>query len=152
MSSLHSEMREHATSEEAAIRQWLQRFAAAVRERDYEGGKTLFAPDVLGFGTYADRRDGLDLLVAGQWQNIWGVTRGFDFDLDEMRCRISGDVAWVAVTWHSQKQRESGDWQSRPGRATFAFEKRAGKWLAVHSHFSLCPSYLRLPETHEYSH
>lgn len=149
---LKTELTHPQTGDEDAIKKWLERFARAVRERDYQSGKTLFAPDVLGFGTYADRREGLESLVAGQWQNIWNVTRGFDFDLEQMRCRVYGDGAWVAVTWRSQKQHENGDWQHRPGRATFAFERREGKWLAVHSHFSLCPSYLRLPETREYSH
>ena len=137
---------------EDAIKAWLTQFATAVRDRNYDAGKLLFADDVLGFGTYADRRDGLVPLVEGQWQNIWGVTRGFDFDLDDVRCGICDDLAWVAVTWRSQKQCPDGHWQDRPGRATFALERRDGQWLAVHSHFSLCPSYLRLPETHEYSH
>ncbi len=121
------------------IREWLEEFSAAVREVDYDHGRTMFANDVVGFGTYAGVRVGIDDLVSGQWRNIWGVTRGFTFRLDELHVGISGDQAWVAVPWDSQGQRD-GEWFDRPGRATIILERRGGRWLAVHSHFSLYPA------------
>jgi ketosteroid isomerase-like protein len=124
---------------EREIRDWLERFAEAVRAVDYERGKTMFAPEVVGFGTYASMLVGLENLVAGQWTNIWGVTRGFTFRLDEMHCGISGDQAWVAAPWDSEGQNEDGTWYDRPGRATIILERRDGVWLAVHTHLSLYP-------------
>lgn len=121
------------------IRRWLEDFSAAVRAVDYERGRAMFAPDVVGFGTYAGMLTGLDRLVAGQWRNIWGVTRGFTFRLDEMHCGVSGDQAWVAVPWDSQGQTAEGTWFDRPGRATIILERRDGRWLAIHTHFSLYP-------------
>ncbi len=121
------------------IRGWLEEFSAAVRAVDYEKGKTMFAPDVVGFGTYAGVRVGLDALVSGQWRNIWGVTRGFAFRLDEMHAGVSGDQAWVAVPWDSEGQRPEGVWFDRPGRATIILERHDGQWLARHTHFSLYP-------------
>ncbi len=114
-------------------------FSAAVRAVDYERGTTMFAPDVVGFGTYAGMRVGLDALVNGQWRNIWGVTRGFTFRLDELHLGVSGDQAWVAVPWDSEGRHGSGDWFDRPGRATIVLERRDGRWLALHTHFSLYP-------------
>lgn len=35
------------------MRTWLEEFAAAVRERDYERGRAMFAPEAVGFGTVA---------------------------------------------------------------------------------------------------
>lgn len=122
------------------IREWLEAFSAAVRAVDYERGKTMFAPEVVGFGTYAGMRVGLDALVNGQWRNIWGVTRGFSFRLDEMHAGISGDQAWVAVPWDSEGQRNEGEWFDRPGRATIILERQDGRWLALHTHFSLYPT------------
>jgi ketosteroid isomerase-like protein len=126
----------------AAIRRWLEEFSAAVRAVDYERGRTYFASDVVGFGTYASMLEGLDNLIAGQWRNIWGVTRGFTFRLEHLHLGISGDLAWVAVPWDSQGQHPDGTWYDRPGRATLILERREGRWLAVHSHLSLypCPS------------
>lgn len=121
------------------IRNWLQTFDAAVRNVDYERGKTLFAEDVVGFGTYASMLVGLEKLVEGQWKQIWGVTRGFRFRLDEAHIGIEGDLAWVAAPWDSEGQDNAGEWFSRPGRATIILERRAGKWLARHTHLSLYP-------------
>ncbi|MGA7671070.1 MAG: nuclear transport factor 2 family protein [Nitrolancea sp.] len=121
------------------IRQWLEEFSTAVRAVDYDHGRTMFAADVVGFGTYAGVRVGLDELVSGQWRNIWGVTRGFTFRLDEIQLGLSGDQAWVAVPWDSQGQ-QNGVWFDRPGRATIILERRDGRWLATHTHFSLYPS------------
>lgn len=123
----------------AAIRRWLEEFSAAVRAVDYERGMTMFAPEVVGFGTYASMLVGLDTLVAGQWRNIWGVTREFRFRLDDLHCGVAGDLAWVAVPWDSRGQRASGDWYDRPGRATLVLARREGRWLAIHSHLSLYP-------------
>jgi ketosteroid isomerase-like protein len=123
----------------AAIRQWLEDFAAAVRAVDYERGKTMFAPEVVGFGTYASMLEGLENLVAGQWRNIWGVTRGFTFRLDQLHCGVDGDLAWVAVPWDSQGRTAAGDWYDRPGRATLILQRRDGTWRCIHSHLSLYP-------------
>lgn len=120
------------------IRAWLEEFSAAVRAADYNRGREMFAADVVGFGTYAGMREGLDALEGGQWRHIWGVTRGFQFRIEDLRAGISGDLAWVAVPWDSEGQRE-GEWFARPGRATLILERRDGKWLAIHSHFSLYP-------------
>lgn len=122
-----------------ALRRWLEEFAACVRAVDYEGAKPMFAPEVVGFGTYAGMLVGLDNLVAGQWRNIWGVTRGFTFRLDDLHGGVSGDLAWLAVPWDSQGHRQSGDWFDRPGRATIILTRHDGRWLALHTHFSRYP-------------
>ena len=124
----------------AEIRRWLEEFSAAVRAVDYDRGATMFAPEVIGFGTFAGMLVGHDNLIAGQWKNIWGVTRGFTFRLDDLHGGVDGDLAWVAVPWDSQGRRASGEWYDRPGRATFVLARREGRWLALHSHLSLYPT------------
>src|SRR5687768_12344906 len=78
---------------------WLEAFAAAVRAVDYEAGKRLFAPQVVGFGTVGVMLEGLETLVASQWRQVWGVTHGFRFHQEQLRYHTSGDIAWVAVPW-----------------------------------------------------
>ena len=123
----------------AEIRRWLEEFSAAVRDADYARGEPMVAPDVVGFGTFGGVLVGRDALVAGQWRNIWGVTRGFTFRLDDLHGGVAGDRAWVALPWDSEGRDASGAWYDRPGRATIVFERRDGRWLAVHTHFSLYP-------------
>jgi ketosteroid isomerase-like protein len=48
-------------------------------------------------------------------------------------------VAWAACPWDSTGFEADGKPYPRPGRVTVTFERRAGQWLAVHTHFSLYP-------------
>jgi ketosteroid isomerase-like protein len=129
----------------AEIRYWLEAFAAAVRERNLAKGRTLFAPDVVGFGTRTAKMTGLDSLVENQWQPIWNSTEGFTFDLKDAHGEIDGDVAWAAAGWESWGVGADGKRYRRLGRATYVLHRRGGKWLAIHSHHSLNPLPVNAP-------
>ncbi len=123
----------------ATPEQWLQAFEVAVRARDFATGRTMFAEDAVAFGTWARAVAGLDNIMREQWHNVWPRIRDFRFDADA-RVRTSGDSAWIAAGWQTEVTGPDGRAFSRPGRGTFVLERRGGKWLAVHSHFSLLPS------------
>jgi ketosteroid isomerase-like protein len=123
----------------ATPEQWLREFEAAVRDRDFAAGRTMFAEDAVAFGTWARAVAGLDNIMREQWHNVWPRIRDFRFDADA-RVRTSGDSAWIAAGWQTQATGPDGRSFARPGRGTFVLERRAGRWLAVHSHFSLLPS------------
>jgi ketosteroid isomerase-like protein len=125
---------------QSQVRQWLEDFAAAVRAVDYETGRTMFAPEVVGFGTVGVMLRGLDTLVESQWQHVWGVTSGFHFHMNQLSCSGDGDVAWAAVPWTSWGRTSDGQSFVRHGRGTYILHCRGGKWLAVHTHHSLDPS------------
>jgi ketosteroid isomerase-like protein len=119
--------------------QWLQRFEAVVRARDFAAGRTMFAEDAVAFGTWARAVSGLDNIEREQWHNVWPRIREFRFDPDTT-VRVTGDSAWIAGGWQTEVTGPDGRPVTRPGRGTFVLERRGGKWLAVHSHFSLLPS------------
>ena len=123
----------------ATPEQWLRTFEAAVRARDFDRGRTMFAADAVAFGTWARAVSGLDNIVKEQWQNVWPRIRDFHFDGDA-HVHAAGDSAWIAAGWHTEATGPDGRPFSRPGRGTFVLERRGGTWLAVHSHFSLLPS------------
>ena len=126
----------------SVVRDWLDRFAKCVRDRDFAGGRTMFAEDVTSFGTWTERMDGLDTLIARQWHNVWPRTCGFRFDLDDAVGNESpdGQSAWVAATWTSNAIGDDGTPAFlRSGRATFVFRRQQGLLVAAHSHFSLDP-------------
>jgi ketosteroid isomerase-like protein len=126
---------------ELEVRRWLDRFAAAVRAVDYDSARAMFDEDVVGFGTFARMLVGRENLIAGQWKNIWGCTRGFRFLMDEAHISVSGELAWVATPWISQGRDEHGKWFDRHGRSTLILRQRGdGKWLCVHSHYSRQPT------------
>jgi ketosteroid isomerase-like protein len=123
----------------AALRAWFEELQSCVRVLDYDRAEPLFAPDAIGFGTYKDIADGRDALRAEQWSHIWPTIRAFTFRLDALRCGAHGPLAWAICPWDSTPLAAGSAAGSRPGRATIIFEQRDGRWLAVHTHFSLYP-------------
>jgi ketosteroid isomerase-like protein len=123
----------------ATPEQWLHTFEAAVRTCDFAGGREMFAGDAVAFGTWARAVTGLDNIVREQWQNVWPRIRAFRFDADT-QVHSTGDSAWIAGGWLTEVTGPDGHPFTRPGRGTFVLERRGGKWLAVHSHFSLLPA------------
>jgi len=123
----------------AAFLDWLDRFAAYVRDVDYASARPLFHPDVLAFGTHRDVIPGLEAWIATQWDNVWPKTSDFRFDLDGARILIAADasMASVVVAWTSTGYHRDGTIFERPGRATMVFQRIDGAWLCTHSHMSL---------------
>ena len=123
----------------AAIGEWFATLQRCVRAVDYETARGIFAPEVVSFGTRAEMVRGLDSLQAQQWSGVWPVIEDFTFDLEQLHAAADGEVAWAAVPWTSTGFDADGAPFPRPGRATVAFARRDGRWLATHTHFSLHP-------------
>ncbi len=121
-------------------RTWLEALQRCVRAVDYGAAQSLFAEDIQAFGTYAAIVSGRDALQREQWQSIWPNIRKFTFRLGEVRCVGNETLLGVIVPWDSLGTRADGTTFSRPGRATLILTRREGRWVAVHSHFSLAPS------------
>jgi ketosteroid isomerase-like protein len=126
--------------EASSIHTWLEGFSQAVRDRDFKAGRSFFSDDVVGFGSAAKRCDGLHSLEENQWRQVWSVTTGFKFDLASVASGGKGDMAWAACSWQSFGTMPNGEPLLRRGRSSFVLRKQDGRWLAVHSHFSLMPS------------
>ena len=123
-----------------AVVAWLEDFAAAVRSQDFAGGRAMFAPDAIGFGTVATVADGLDRLETDQWRRVWTVTRGFSFDLTSMRHGGCDATYWVAVPWSSWGRDASGREFERRGRATIVLQREGDRLVSKHTHFSFAPA------------
>ncbi|HKV46178.1 MAG TPA: nuclear transport factor 2 family protein [bacterium] len=123
-----------------AARQWLAALERCVRALDYEAACALFDPDVQAFGTYAAVVDGREALRREQWQHVWPTIGGFTFRLAEVRCAGSEGLLGVIAPWDSVGRHPDGTTYPRPGRATLILARSEGRWVALHSHFSLAPS------------
>ena len=122
-----------------AVREWfarLSRYCAAV---DYDSARSIFAHDVVSFGTRAEVVTGLERLVVEQWRGIWPNISDFRIDLATVRAGGTGDLAWGVATWTSTGYDAERRPFDRPGRATIVLERQGGAWRCVHSHFSLAP-------------
>jgi len=124
---------------EREIIAWLQEFEAACRGRDFAAGRRMFAPEALAFGTYATAVRGLENIEREQWRNVWPRINGFRFE-EHPTIHAAADSAWIAAEWSSEATGQDGRPFRRPGRGTFVLARRDGRWLCVHSHFSLLPS------------
>ena len=123
----------------AEVADWFRHLERCVRAIDFDGARPIFAEEAVGFGTFGAMLDGLDALVAGQWQQIWPNIEGFTFDLDSLRFGADGALVWAICRWDSIGHGADGSTFDRPGRATVILERRDGTLKALHTHFSLVP-------------
>jgi ketosteroid isomerase-like protein len=124
----------------AAIRDWLDRFAARVREVDYAGATPFWHEDIVIFGTYQELVRSRQAWTDRQWDNVWPRTADFAFDLGNTLVLASpdGGMAVAVAPWTSTGFHPDGTPFPRPGRATIVLARQPdGRWLGVHSHMSL---------------
>ncbi len=126
----------------AAILDWLDRFAACVREVDYKAAYPFWHPRILAFGTVQAVVEGLEPFRDRQWNSVWPRTSDFRFRLDAARVLASADgtLAVAIAPFDSTGYHPDGTRFDRPGRTTLALVPGpAGgeAWVAVHSHMSL---------------
>jgi ketosteroid isomerase-like protein len=124
----------------AEILDWLDRFAACVREVDFRSAYPFWHDDIVIFGTYQELVRSRAAWTDTQWSNVWPRTRDFAFDLQntEILASPDGQVAVAVTPWTSIGWHPDGREFDRPGRATIMLQRQPdGRWLGVHSHMSL---------------
>jgi ketosteroid isomerase-like protein len=122
------------------VRDWLDRFAACVREVDYAAARPFWHPDIIIFGTYQELVRSLPAWTEQQWDSVWPRTADFRFELAHTVVLTSpgGGMAVAIAPWTSTGFYEDGRPFDRPGRATIVLARQPdGRWLGVHSHMSL---------------
>ena len=124
---------------ESAVLQWFTLLGELCAASDYDTAESIFADDVVSFGTRADIVTGLDNLRCNQWEGIWGNIAEFKVATESVQGFGNQEVAWGVATWTSTGFDEDHKPFHRPGRATVTLERRDGTWLATHTHFSLNP-------------
>jgi len=119
----------------------IKRFADAYKARDLKNLMECFVPDpdVVLYGTGADeKRVGLEQ-VRAQVERDWAQTESIELSISWKSISAAGLVAWVALDG-AFEIRAGGQDMALPARASVVLEKRDGKWLIVHAHFSTPPA------------
>jgi len=123
------------------VRAWLDQFAAAVRSRDLDAGRAMFASDCTSFGTRMTQADSIDELAQNQWGPIWTITTGFAFEPEPaLAWSDDGSQVVVMVQWTSFTDADVP--ALRRGRATIVLDQAPHRPLglvATHTHFSESP-------------
>ena len=130
-----------ASPDHLSLSGWLAHWGECIASLDFARARTLFVPEVVGFGTYSDLLVGLDDLEARQWRAVWPAIAAFRFDLDGIWTEVSPDrrLGHLAAGWTSTGMDERGAPFPRPGRCTVTLgrEDVDAPWLGTHTHFSL---------------
>ena len=125
----------------ALVKKWFRRLSEQVQAVDFAGARPLFAEDMIAFGTFEDFVTGRDAVEDAQWRNVWPVTSGFHFRIDDIRAIVSPDrlTAIGIAVFQSTGYHQDGTPYARPGRTTVALSRRAvgEDWVADHTHMSL---------------
>jgi ketosteroid isomerase-like protein len=121
----------------AAVREWFEKLSVFCSSLDYESARRIFADDVSSFGTHANAVTGLERLQKEQWEQIWPRTSNFRVHMDTVHAGGEGDLGWGMAIWTSLGYTDQSQTFERRGRATVVIARRDGRWVAVHTHFSL---------------
>jgi len=125
----------------ALVQKWFRRLSEQVQAVDFAGAHPLFAPDMIAFGTFENFITGREAVERAQWRNVWPVTSGFHFRMDDIRAIVSPDrlTAIGMGVFDSTGYHEDGNPYERPGRTTVALSRRriGEDWVADHTHMSL---------------
>ena len=124
----------------ATVRAWFHRLAGHVQAVDFAGARSIFAPDMIAFGTFSDFMTGRDAAERHQWRNVWHHIDGFRWRPD-IRVIVSPDrlQAVGMGVFDSTGYQQDGTAYDRPGRATIVFIRpdASAAWVAQHTHMSL---------------
>ena len=124
----------------AGVKRWFETLAHHVREVDYIGARSIFAADLIAFGTFTDFMTGQPAAEQAQWRNVWENIDGFTWRPD-IRVIVSPDrrqAVGMGIFDSTGYQKDGTDY-ARPGRATIVFvrDNLDTPWLAQHTHLSL---------------
>lgn len=126
------------SDDESAVRQLIERWAAAVRARDIAGIMAAHAPDVLMF----DVPPPLQLRGAEEYRDSWpALFEWFGeegrFDLDELQVTAGREVAFAHGTVKCAGVSPDGSEDPIVVRLTICLRKIAGAWTVTHEHHSV---------------
>lgn len=122
---------------EAEVKATLQTLTDGFRKRDLKAFSECFAPDadVVLYGTGADEKRIGPEQIRTQVQRDWAQSESAAMLLDWTSVSAAGSVAWAAIDG-AFKFRAGGQDGTIPVRVSIVLEKRDGRWLIVHAHFS----------------
>ncbi|HET7584315.1 MAG TPA: nuclear transport factor 2 family protein [Gemmatimonadaceae bacterium] len=125
-------------SDEAAIRELIERWARAVRAKDLDGILAHHSADILMF----DVPPPLVSRGIDAYRNTWDTF--FDwaddpvvFDIDNMEITAGGDVAFVVALMRCAGTEKNGEHIGLEFRLTVGLRKLGGQWTVVHEHHSI---------------
>ncbi len=124
--------------DEADIRKRIDRLVEAVRAMDYEGVKSIYAPDLVSFDIVPPLQH---VRAEGKWKNWADVFAAYqaplDYEIRDLTIIVGEDVAFGRSLNRISGKLKNGNRNDYWLRWTTGFRKIDGNWLMVHDHVSV---------------
>ena len=110
----------------------------AMEDNDVDSYMKYYHPDYTTFGEYDN------FLREGKLSEKKSITRSLSklewikTVMRDPKVSINGDTAWITYYWKDEGVYEGKPYASE-GKSSRIFVKEKGKWLCIHSHFTLMP-------------
>jgi uncharacterized protein (TIGR02246 family) len=130
--------RQGALEDEAAVRNVIESWAAAVRRKDYDGILRNHSSDIVMFDVplpFESR--GIDA-YRKTWDSFFAHSKDpVPFDITEMSVTAGADVAFAVATMHCAEPSADGKFKGLYVRLTAGLRKIGGRWIITHEHHSV---------------
>jgi len=125
-------------SEEAAVRNVVESWTAAVRRRDLEGIFQNHSSDIVMFDVPPPFQSRGIEAYKKTWNEFFSWSSDpIPFDIMEMNITAGSDVAFVVATMHCAEPGPSGEQLGLDFRLTIGLRKIDGQWTITHEHHSV---------------
>jgi uncharacterized protein (TIGR02246 family) len=130
--------RQNRSDDEAAVRDVIEAWAAAVRRKDYEGILRNHSPDLVMFDVPPPfQSKGLEAYQAS-WDLFFSWSNDpIPFEVQEMNITAGADVAFVVATMRCAGPGADGKPTGLDFRLTVGLRKIDGQWTITHEHHSV---------------
>jgi ketosteroid isomerase-like protein len=125
------------SAEQQQIQALLERWCAAVRDKDLEAIMRCYAPEIVAYDAIIQ----LQFMGADAYRRHWAFCLGMCegamlFETHQLTIHADGDVAFAHWLNKCGGTDEKGEVKSSWMRATAGYRRTADGWKAVHEHFS----------------
>jgi uncharacterized protein (TIGR02246 family) len=126
------------TQDQVAIKNLIENWARAVRNRELSGALAHHSKDILMFDVPGPLQSKGIEAYKKTWDLFfsWAQDSGV-FDIKEMNITAGEDVAFAAALMRCAGREKNGDKTELDFRLTISLRKVDGQWTIVHEHHSL---------------
>jgi uncharacterized protein (TIGR02246 family) len=128
---------ENATNNEILIRQLVENWAKAVRNKDMENILAHHADDIIMF----DVPEPFESIGIDAYRKTWDIffkyTEPGVFDIQQLKIIADENVAFCIATMKCSDKSAGGDYVPLDFRLTIGLKKINNKWMIIHEHHSI---------------
>ncbi len=127
-----------AATDEAQIRQRIESWTTALRDKDLEGLMSHYTRDILVFDLAPPLQYKGAVAYRKNWADWFPSFQGpVGYEIRDLSITTGGEVAFCRSLNRITGRRTSGESSDVWVRATVGFRKIDGKWMIIHEHFSV---------------